>query len=116
LILKFTSSYDLGDFYHSLAKGELTSSTCFNSRLLSISARCCSGRSGSPTAFSVSSKSCTGVNFANSQTLSCGKNYQKAKDPNEVVQQNSGKKKALAHHRFEHHNKHNTYSNIPQNK
>lgn len=52
-----------------------TNSICFNERLLSISVRCCSGSSGSPTAFSVSSRSWTGVNFANSQTLSCGKNY-----------------------------------------
>lgn len=52
----------------------LTISMVFSSRLLSTRARCWIGSWGSPTAFSVSSRSCTGVNFANSHTLSCGKN------------------------------------------
>lgn len=54
---------------------ELTCSILFTFLLISISLRCWIGSWASPTAFSVSSNSCTGVNLANSQTRSCGKNY-----------------------------------------
>lgn len=67
-----------------LRKGDPTNSICFNERLLSTSVRCCSGSCGSPTAFSVSSRSWTGVNLANSQTLSCGKNYKSQEISNQL--------------------------------
>lgn len=58
-----------------ISYSKLTLSILFMPWLLSTSARCRIGSWGSPTAFSVSSKSCTGVNLANSQTLSWGKNW-----------------------------------------
>lgn len=58
-----------------ISYSKLTRSIFFMSWLFSTSARCRIGSWGSPTAFSVSSRSCTGVSLANSQTLSWGKNW-----------------------------------------